>query len=127
MQDEIFGPLLPIVPYRTLADAIAFVNGRPRPLAFYFFSDDRSAQQTVLTRTTSGNVCINETNLHYLQDDIPFGGVGASGMGRYHGREGFFTFSHAKGIFQQSRLNAVGLLMPPFGRVTDRLLKFLLR
>jgi coniferyl-aldehyde dehydrogenase len=127
MQDEIFGPLLPIVPYRTLADAIAFVNARPRPLALYFFSDDARARHTVLTRTTSGNVCINETNVHYVQGDIPFGGVGASGMGRYHGREGFLTFSHAKGVFEQSRLNSLGLLKPPYGKVSERVLGFLLR
>ena len=89
MKDEIFGPVLPVMRYRDLADAVAYVNSKPRPLALYFFGRDGPGRQMVLERTTSGGVSINETVLHYAQNDIPFGGVGQSGMGAYHGHEGF--------------------------------------
>jgi acyl-CoA reductase-like NAD-dependent aldehyde dehydrogenase len=88
MQDEIFGPILPLVPYRNLDDAIAFVNARPRPLALYVFDRDGAAIDRVLAETTSGGVTVNETILHIAQEDLPFGGVGPSGMGEYHGRAG---------------------------------------
>lgn len=127
MKDEIFGPILPIVPYRTLEDAVAYVNARPRPLALYFFGPDGPGRKLVLDRTTSGGVAINETNLNYAQDDIPFGGVGASGMGAYHGHEGFKTMSHAKGIFEQARLNFTDVVRPPFGKLFERTVDFLLR
>lgn len=127
MKDEIFGPILPIVPYRTLDEAIEYVNARPRPLALYLFSDNETRQQRVLERTTSGGVCINETLLHVAQEDLPFGGVGASGMGAYHGREGFLAMSHKKPIFHQARINGTTLLRPPFGAKIERVLKFLLR
>jgi coniferyl-aldehyde dehydrogenase len=127
MQEEIFGPVLPVVSYKNLDDAIAIVNARPRPLALYVFSDDRKTIDAVLARTTSGDVTINDTLLHYAIDDLPFGGVGASGIGAYHGEEGFKTFSHAKGIFQQAKWNFTGFIRPPFGRMTDMVLEFLLR
>lgn len=127
MQDEIFGPVLPVVPYRTLDEAIAFVNARPRPLALYLFSDDETKQQRVLSRTTSGGVSINETLLHAAQEDLPFGGVGASGMGAYHGREGFLAMSHRKPIFHQARWNGTALMRPPYGPRLERLMKLLLR
>ena len=82
MQDEIFGPILPIIPYKTLDDAIACVNAKPRPLALYVFSDDRGVVEQVLERTTSGNATVNDTLLHYAQDDLPFGGVGSERHGR---------------------------------------------
>jgi len=126
MQEEIFGPVLPLLPYRTLKDAIAYVNSRPRPLALYFFGGAGGARE-VLRRTTSGNVTINDTLLHFMQEDIPFGGVGASGMGAYHGVEGFRALSHAKGVFAQSRFNLTGLARPPYGRFAERLIRFLLR
>jgi coniferyl-aldehyde dehydrogenase len=127
MNEEIFGPILPIVGYREINDAIAYVNARPRPLALYIFSDrpDRVAQ--VLARTTSGNVTVNDTLLHYVVDDLPFGGVGASGIGAYHGEEGFKSLSHAKGVFKQARWNFASLVRAPFGRMTDMLLKYMLR
>jgi coniferyl-aldehyde dehydrogenase len=125
--DEIFGPVLPIVPYRELDDAIAYVNARPRPLALYIFGHDRGVRRRVLERTISGNVTINDTLLHFAQDDLPFGGVGASGMGAYHGREGFVALSHAKGIFQQARWNLGAALHSPFGRLADVVLAYLLR
>lgn len=127
MQDEIFGPVLPVIPYRTLDEAIAYINAHPRPLALYYFGFDRARQRQVLDRTTSGNVTLNDTLLHFAQDDLPFGGVGPSGIGAYHGIEGFRALSHAKGIFQQSRINFTGLLRPPFGKVADVIMQFLLR
>ncbi len=99
MQEEIFGPILPVATYDRLDDAIAYVNARPRPLALYLFSDDAETQRRVLDRTTSGGLSVNDTILHYAQDDLPFGGIGPSGMGAYHGFEGFKTMSHAKAVF----------------------------
>jgi acyl-CoA reductase-like NAD-dependent aldehyde dehydrogenase len=126
MQEEIFGPVLPIITYRTLDDAIAFVNNRPRPLALYYFDDDASRARSVLERTTSGGAVLNDTMMHFGIDDLPFGGVGGSGMGAYHGIEGFETFSHKKGTFVQSRVNGAFLLSPPYGQRINRLLKLLI-
>lgn len=126
MQDEIFGPVLPVVTYRELDEAIEYINARPRPLALYYFDRDSSRIQKVLTRTTSGGVCVNDTLLHVAQEDVPFGGVGPSGMGSYHGKEGFLTFSHAKAVFNQARLNSAGLLAPPYGKRLNGLLDFLI-
>jgi coniferyl-aldehyde dehydrogenase len=127
MQEEIFGPVLPVLSYRELEEAIAYVNARPRPLALYFYGGDGEQQRRVLSRTTSGNVTINGTLMHYAQDDLPFGGVGPSGTGAYHGIEGFRRFSHAKGVFQQGRWNAANLLRAPFGPRVDAILKLMLR
>jgi coniferyl-aldehyde dehydrogenase len=127
MREEIFGPVLPIVTYRTLDDAIAYINRRPRPLALYYFGTSSEDRRKVLTRTTSGNVTINDTLMHYVQNALPFGGVGMSGMGAYHGIEGFKAFSHAKGVFEQSRWNLGGLLRPPFNRTTNWVIRYLLR
>jgi coniferyl-aldehyde dehydrogenase len=127
IQEEIFGPILPIVTYERLDDAIAYVNARPRPLALYFFGNDAESQRRVLERTTSGGVLVNDTILHYAQDDLPFGGIGQSGMGAYHGAEGFKTMSHAKAVFKQARFNLVDLVRPPFGKTFDFLLNFMLR
>lgn len=120
MQDEIFGPLLPVVPYDSLAEALAYVNQRPRPLALYYFGHDRAEQRRVLEQTHSGGVCLNDTLLHVAQDDLPFGGVGPSGMGNYHGHEGFKTFSHARAVFAKSRVNAARLIYPPYGKALQR-------
>lgn len=125
--EEIFGPILPIFPYRDIDEAIDYVNARPRPLALYYFGSNDADGRKVLDRTTSGNVTIGGTVMHVGQDDLPFGGVGASGMGQYHGIEGFRTLSHAKGIFVQGRWNAARLLYAPFGKRTDALLNFFLR
>jgi coniferyl-aldehyde dehydrogenase len=127
MQEEIFGPVLPIVSYGNLDEAIAFVNANPRPLALYLFSNRRDTINRVLERTTSGNVSINDTLFHYVQDDLPFGGGGPSGMGAYHGEEGFKSLSHAKGVFMQARWNVTGVLRAPFSRMTDLVLGLLLR
>ena len=124
MREEIFGPLLPVVPYDTLDDAVAYVNARPRPLALYYFDTDRARITDVLARTVSGGAAVNDTFLHAAQDDLPFGGIGASGMGAYHGRDGFRTFSHAKGTFRQSRITLTSLLEPPYGRRFRRLIRY---
>ncbi|EPM67368.1 aldehyde dehydrogenase [Pseudomonas syringae pv. theae ICMP 3923] len=122
MQDEIFGPLLPVVPYDRIEDAYAYINQRPRPLALYYFGYDKAEQRQVLGRTHSGGVSINDTLMHAAQDDLPFGGVGPSGMGNYHGREGFLTFSQAKAVFTKQRLNAARLIYPPYGKAIQRLI-----
>lgn len=127
LTEEIFGPVLPIVPYRDMDEAIIRINGGPRPLALYYFGNDSGDRRKVLARTTSGNVTINDTLLHFVQDDLPFGGVGASGMGAYHGIEGFKSLSHAKGIFEQSRWALTGALHPPFGWLSNLVAQFLLR
>ncbi|MBL8681871.1 MAG: coniferyl aldehyde dehydrogenase [Myxococcales bacterium] len=128
MQEEIFGPILPIVTYDTLDRAIEYVNDRPRPLALYYFDNDAARADAVLDRTVSGGACINECVAHVAQNDLPFGGVGPSGIGAYHGRAGFETFSHCKGVFRQSRINSADFAMrPPYGVKMDVLLKFLTR
>ena len=127
MQEEIFGPILPVLAYRELDEAIAYVNAHPRPLALYFFGGNGPNRRKVLSLTTSGNVTINSTIAHYLVDDLPFGGVGPSGIGAYHGVEGFKALSHAKGIFQQGRWNLSALALPPFGSVANLIIKAMLR
>lgn len=127
MQEEIFGPVLPVLTYRDLDETIAYVNARPRPLALYYFGPNGEDRRKALTRTTSGNVTINGTLLHYAQDDLPFGGVGPSGMGAYHGVEGFRALSHAKGIYVQGRWNGAAFLRAPFGRLADTILNLMLR
>ncbi|CRM36269.1 Coniferyl aldehyde dehydrogenase [Pseudomonas sp. 28 E 9] len=123
MQDEIFGPLLPIVPYRGIDEAFAYINQRPRPLALYYFGYNKTEQNRVLHETHSGGVCLNDTLLQVAQDDLPFGGIGPSGMGHYHGREGFLTFSKAKGVLVKQRLNAAKLIYPPYGKSIQTLIQ----
>ena len=123
MQDEIFGPLLPIVPYRDLEQAFSYINQRPRPLALYYFGYDNREQNRVLHETHSGGVCLNDTLLHVAQDDMPFGGIGPSGMGHYHGHEGFLTFSKAKSVLIKQRFNAARLIYPPYGTSIQKLIQ----
>lgn len=129
LDEEIFGPLLPIRSYRDFAETIAYVNSRPRPLAAYYFGRDRGEEHAVLRRTTSGGVCINDVIMHVGQEELPFGGVGASGMGAYHGLEGFKTFSHAKSIYRQSRFNVarIGGMLPPYGSATEKTINMQVR
>nr|WP_225198016.1 coniferyl aldehyde dehydrogenase [Gluconobacter oxydans] len=127
MQEEIFGPILPVLTYRTLDEAIAFINERPRPLALYYFGDNRAERDRILRRTVSGNVTINGALLHIAQDDLPFGGVGDSGIGGYHGKEGFIALTHPRGIYQQGRFSAATLLKPPFDKLTDVITNLILR
>ena len=127
MQDEIFGPLLPVVPYDSLDDAIGYVAARPQPLALYLFEESRSTIDHVLARTQAGGVTINDTLYHIAQHGLPFGGVGPSGMGGYHGEAGFRTFSHMKPVFRQSRLSGTGMLNPPYGTRFRQMLRMLMR
>ncbi|MCX7562018.1 coniferyl aldehyde dehydrogenase [Xanthomonadaceae bacterium XH05] len=127
MQEEIFGPLLPLCATDDIDQAIARINAGPRPLALYYFGPTGPEREALLSRTTSGNVTINNTLMHYAQDDLPFGGVGPSGMGAYHGIEGFRAMSHARGVLIQGRRNIGNLLRPPFGKLADAVLKFMLR
>jgi coniferyl-aldehyde dehydrogenase len=122
MHAEIFGPLLPLVPYDTIDAAIRLIVDRPRPLALYWFDHDRRRTDAALRATHAGGVSVNDVLLHIAQDSMPFGGVGASGMGHYHGRWGFDTFSKLKPVFRQSRFNAVGLFAPPYRPLARRLL-----
>jgi coniferyl-aldehyde dehydrogenase len=129
MQEEIFGPLLPVRCYERIETSIADINSRPRPLALYYFGADRAEMQWVLEHTISGGVTINDIAMHFLAEELPFGGVGASGMGAYHGEHGFRRFSHARAVFRQTRLDVAGLvgLRPPYGRRAQRVLKLLIR
>ncbi len=127
MREEIFGPVLPIIGYRDLDSALAFVADRPHPLALYCFAERRAEIDHVLGRSQSGGVTVNGTLVHIGQESLPFGGVGASGMGSYHGRAGFDRLSHARGVFRVGRFNPAKLLFPPYGRGTRRLIGLLMR
>jgi coniferyl-aldehyde dehydrogenase len=115
MQEEIFGPILPVKAYDGIDDALAYVNEHPRPLGLYYFGQDRAEQERVLSRTTSGGVTVNDVIMHVAMEDLPFGGVGPSGMGAYHGIDGFRTFSHAKAVFQQAKPDLTAMMRPPYG------------
>ncbi|MEH6567138.1 MAG: coniferyl aldehyde dehydrogenase [Halopseudomonas sp.] len=115
MQDEIFGPLLPIVPYDSLNEALDYIADRPRPLALYYFGYDKAEQQRMMEQTHAGGMCINDTIFHVAQDDMPFGGIGPSGMGHYHGHEGFLALSKAKGVYIKQRFNGSRPIYPPYG------------
>ncbi|WP_028025518.1 coniferyl aldehyde dehydrogenase [Enterovibrio calviensis] len=121
MQEEIFGPILPIVAYDNLNEVIDDINANPRPLGLYVQSFDTQFQQKILTRTHAGGVCINDAAFHVVVDDLPFGGVGDSGLGSYHGVEGFKTFSHAKSLFSRGRLFFADMLFPPYGKRVHQL------
>jgi coniferyl-aldehyde dehydrogenase len=127
MQREIFGPVLPVLGYEQLDEALEFINSRPRPLAFYPFSRKRARIRYLLEHVMSGGVTVNDALWHVGQHDLPFGGVGASGIGHYHGREGFLTFSKLRPVFYQAPLSGMRLLWPPFGEFADRVLDFLTR
>ena len=114
MQEEIFGTVLPVVPYDDVQDAVRFVNERPRPLALYYFDHKGKRVDEMLERTVSGGAGINEALIHVTQESMPFGGVGPSGMGSYHGYAGFRTFSHEKAVMHQSRMNGMNMLNPPY-------------
>ena len=123
MQDEIFGPILPVLPYESVDEAIDFVNDRERPLALYYFGDDSAEQDRVLNTTTSGGVTINDVIMHSTQNTLPFGGIGHSGMGAYHGIHGFRRFSHAKAVYKQTKLDFLfGAIRPPY---TESFFKFI--
>ncbi|MBR9726426.1 coniferyl aldehyde dehydrogenase [Shewanella intestini] len=128
MQTEIFGPLLPIISYQHIDEAISYIQNHDRPLALYLMSFNKSIQDKVLAQTHSGGVCINETVFHVAADDAPFGGIGPSGMGHYHGKEGFLTFSHGKTVLNSGKFNSGVMVHPPYGnRIQRALMSFFLR
>lgn len=129
MQEEVFGPLLPIKSYRHIDDALEYINARPRPLALYYFGKDKVEQERVLSRTVSGGVTVNDVIQHVSCEDLPFGGIGPSGMGNYHGYEGFKTFSHARAVYTQARVNMMALmgLMPPYGNKATNILDAIIK
>jgi len=122
IKEEIFGPLLPMITYKDLAEAIDYVNNGERPLALYIFSNNKNHVNQILTQTHSGGVAVNECILQTALETLPFGGIGPSGMGHYHGIDGFKTFSKAKSIFYQSKINGAGLLTPPYQGFTKKLI-----
>lgn len=125
MREEIFGPLLAIIGVRDLDAAIDFVNARPHPLALYAFTDDPGSRERLLTRTHSGGMVINDTLWHVAQESLPFGGVGASGQGAYHGERGFLTFSHERSVLHQARRSGTALAYPPYRRWLLKLLRLI--
>jgi coniferyl-aldehyde dehydrogenase len=122
MQEEIFGPILPIKTYDRVEEAIDYVNTHDRPLGLYYFGQDAGEERQVLDRTISGGVTVNDVVFHVSMEELPFGGVGPSGMGAYHGQEGFKTFSHAKSVYKQPKVNVAKLagFMPPYGTATTK-------
>ena len=126
MTDEIFGPILPVIPYDDLEEAINFINDRPKPLALYVFSNQRDVNEQVLAQTSSGGACVNQTLLHLAVRDLPFGGVGASGMGAYHGKWSIETFSHRKSVMKRSTMVDADLMYPPFTDSKKKWMKRLL-
>jgi coniferyl-aldehyde dehydrogenase len=125
MREEIFGPILPIEAYRSVDEALAKINGRPRPLALYAFGGDRDARERVWRETVAGGMTLDDTLWHFCNEELPFGGVGASGSGAYHGERGFLAFTHEKAVFVQPRFALSWLLYPPYGRRFDAVLRFL--
>ena len=125
MQEEIFGPLLPVEAYANVGDAVAKINARPHPLAFYYFGRDRTECGSVLRQTLAGGVTVNDTLWHFAHKNLPFGGVGASGTGAYHGEATFLTFTHRKPVFVQPRFAAAKMLYPPYGKLFEKVLGLL--
>jgi coniferyl-aldehyde dehydrogenase len=125
MQDEIFGPILPVMTYSNMDEAIDYVNAHDRPLGLYYFGSDKAEQDRVISRTVSGGVTVNDVIFHNAMEDLPFGGVGPSGMGNYHGADGFKTFSHMRAVFRQSGMDVAGIagLKPPYGKAAQATLK----
>lgn len=122
MQDEIFGPILPVKTYAKIDEAIDYVNAHPRPLGLYYFGADKDEERKVLDSTTSGGVSVNEVVFHVAQDDLPFGGVGPSGMGAYHGKDGFDTFSHRKAVFTAPKKEVMAMIRPPWGAKLEKMM-----
>ena len=122
MQEEIFGPILPVKSVGSTGDAIGYVNAHDRPLGLYYFGQDKAEERQVLERTISGGVTVNDVIFHISMEDLPFGGIGPSGMGSYHGRDGFRTFSHAKSVYRQPKIDVAKLagVKPPYGKATAK-------
>lgn len=126
MQEEIFGPLLPLKTYRALEEVVEYIKDRDQPLALYLFTRQPEVQRQIIAQTQSGGVAINDCGLHVAQHDLPFGGIGASGMGHYHGHEGFLEFSKMRPIFKQFAWPAFPMLYPPYGKLYERLMSLML-
>ena len=127
MQEEIFGPLLPIKPYDSIEEVIEYINANERPLALYLYSNDKKLQEQVIYNTLSGGMCLNDSVVHVAQHDMPFGGVGNSGMGHYHGYEGFVEFSKMRPIFKQGPISGLLMMAPPYGDFFDKMYKMMLK
>ena len=127
MQEEIFGPVLPVLPYDSLSDAIGYINARPRPLALYWFGTDSAARDKVLAQTVSGGVTVNDTLMHIAHENLPFGGVGESGWGSYHGEAGFLRLTMQKPVLVQSKWARGDLFYPPYGKRFDQVMGLLKR
>lgn len=125
MQEELFGPILPVKTYETLDEAIDYINDHPRPLALYLFDDQQARIDRVLQNTISGATCVNAPMLHFAMSDLPFGGIGPSGMGQYHGRAGFDAFTKHRPVVYQAKLNAGAVMRQPYGKALDLALKLL--
>lgn len=125
MQEEIFGPIVNIKSYQSFDDTLRYINNRPHPLALYYFGKDSEEEQRVLKETIAGGISINDVLMHFTCDDLPFGGIGSSGMGHYHGYEGFKTFSHAKAVFKQGKINLGKLAgtLPPYGDKMEKMIR----
>jgi aldehyde dehydrogenase (NAD+) len=126
MAEEIFGPILPVVTVDSVDQATGIINGKGKPLALYLFTGSQATQQRVVAATTSGGVCINHTVVHFLVPELPFGGVGSSGSGAYHGRAGFEELSHRKPVLRRGVRPDLPLIYPPFTEAKERLLRRLL-
>lgn len=127
MQDELFGPVLPVLSYKKLQEALDFVNKRERPLALYIFTEDRDVRDRILEHTCSGGVCVNDTVDHLVNHRLPFGGVGNSGMGRYHGKYGFDTFTHLRAVYEKPPGKSISPGYPPYSEAKLKLIKKFLR
>lgn len=115
MQDEIFGPIMPVKEYASTEEAVDYINSHDRPLGLYYFGEDAAERDMVLTRTISGGVTVNDVIFHVGQEDLPFGGIGPSGMGAYHGHDGFLEFSHKKAVYSQTGSEILSIVRPPYG------------
>lgn len=126
LQREIFGPIMPVLPYRDANDVAQYINQDERPLSFYPFTNDTKLQHWYLDHVMSGGASVNDVLLHQAQHDLPFGGVGGSGMGHYHGPEGFYTFSKLRPVFYQARYSVLKFFAPPYGKTAERIIRFML-
>jgi coniferyl-aldehyde dehydrogenase len=122
MQEEIFGPVLPVKTYKDVSQAVAYVNEHDRPLGLYYFGNDQAETEAVVNNTTSGGVTLNDVIFHVGQEDLPFGGIGPSGMGSYHGRDGFYEFSHKKAVYTQTKTEITAVFRPPWGGQARKLI-----
>jgi aldehyde dehydrogenase (NAD+) len=128
MEEEIFGPVLPVIPYKNIDDAIRLVNQKPKALALYIFSHSKAVTEKVLRQTSSGGVCVNDCGIHFLHSNLPFGGVNNSGMGKSHGYYGFQTFSNEKPVLKQrSGITSIKVFYPPYTVTSKKIMDWFLK